>query len=136
MAKTYQQIQAQLAALQKEADVAKKREMQKVVREIKESIVLYGLTAEDLGLTADAVKQLRVKRKTEATSGEVSKANATKAGKSPSAKKAPAKKKQSRAVASTGFSDGSGNTWSGRGPRPNWFKDAVAQGKTPEDLRV
>jgi DNA-binding protein H-NS len=27
-------------------------------------------------------------------------------------------------------------TWSGRGRQPQWFKDAIASGKTPEDLSV
>mgnify|MGYP000252750028 CR=1 FL=1 len=27
-------------------------------------------------------------------------------------------------------------TWTGRGRQPQWFKDAVASGKTPEDLAI
>ena len=27
-------------------------------------------------------------------------------------------------------------TWSGRGKRPNWFKEALAKGKTKDDLAV
>ena len=27
-------------------------------------------------------------------------------------------------------------TWTGRGPKPKWFKDALAKGKKPEDLLV
>ncbi len=32
------------------------------------------------------------------------------------------------------FKDDAGNTWTGHGKRPNWFKDALAGGKSPEDL--
>lgn len=27
-------------------------------------------------------------------------------------------------------------TWTGRGPRPQWFKDALAKGKTQADLAI
>ena len=27
-------------------------------------------------------------------------------------------------------------TWTGRGPRPQWFRDALAKGKSPADLAV
>ncbi len=34
------------------------------------------------------------------------------------------------------FRDEAGNSWTGRGKRPNWFKAAIAAGKKPEDLAV
>ena len=34
------------------------------------------------------------------------------------------------------FHDGAGNTWSGHGKRPHWFKDGLAAGKTAEDMLV
>jgi DNA-binding protein H-NS len=34
------------------------------------------------------------------------------------------------------FADGLGNSWSGRGKRPTWFKNALASGRTAEDLKV
>lgn len=34
------------------------------------------------------------------------------------------------------YKDRAGNSWSGRGPQPNWLKQALASGKTLEDLRV
>ncbi|MBC6436819.1 MAG: H-NS histone family protein [Rhodobacteraceae bacterium] len=30
----------------------------------------------------------------------------------------------------------SGQTWTGRGPRPGWFRDCLAKGKTPEDMAI
>jgi DNA-binding protein H-NS len=32
------------------------------------------------------------------------------------------------------YSDANGNTWSGRGKRPTWIMQALAEGKTLEDL--
>ena len=32
------------------------------------------------------------------------------------------------ASSSARYSDGNGNTWSGRGPRPGWLKNALASG--------
>ena len=34
------------------------------------------------------------------------------------------------------YKDRTGNSWSGRGPQPNWLKQALAGGKTLEDLRA
>lgn len=49
-----------------------------------------------------------------------------------------AKAKKQKPVASkrkaTSYRDDAGNSWSGFGPKPGWFKDALAAGKTLEDL--
>ena len=37
-------------------------------------------------------------------------------------------------VPATQYSDGAGNSWSGFGPKPGWLKDALAAGRTLEDL--
>ncbi|MBK1613456.1 endonuclease [Rubrivivax gelatinosus] len=34
------------------------------------------------------------------------------------------------------FRDEAGNTWVGRGKRPQWLRDALAAGKTLQDLEV
>lgn len=34
------------------------------------------------------------------------------------------------------YKDGQGNAWSGFGPKPGWFKAALAAGKTEADLRA
>ncbi|MDM0084744.1 H-NS family nucleoid-associated regulatory protein [Variovorax sp. J31P179] len=34
------------------------------------------------------------------------------------------------------FQDGAGNSWTGRGPQPRWLKDALAGGKTLEEMKV
>ncbi len=63
---------------------------------------------------------------TDATAKKGSNKTATKKTASKGAKKpGPAK-----------YKDRTGNSWSGRGPRPNWLKQALADGKTLEDLRA
>ncbi len=48
--------------------------------------------------------------------------------------------KKTRGVAKKGaasapkFKDDQGNVWSGRGPRPTWFKAALEAGKSPDEL--
>lgn len=103
MAQTYQQLQKQIAALQRQADKLREQEVGGVVARIRTAITHYGLTAEQLGFepAAEAPK---------------SKAGTTA---SPAAAK---------------YSDGQGRTWSGRGPRPYWLRDALKEGKALEDF--
>lgn len=116
MAKSIAQINAQIAKLQKQADVLKTREVAGVVARIKIAIEHYGLTATDLGFSGRATKTI----KPVAT--------------------VVAKKARKKAVKKTTgvirFRDEAGNTWTGHGKRPNWYLAAIAAGKTPESLAV
>mgnify|MGYP000862242620 CR=1 FL=1 len=116
MAKTYAQIQAQIRKLQQEADALKAKEVSGVVARIQEAIAHYGLTAADLFGNAPA----GLRRKAAAPRPRKS-AKATKAAKAPSPPK---------------YQDDAGHQWTGIGKRPNWFKDALAAGKTADDLRI
>ncbi|MDE2370120.1 MAG: H-NS histone family protein [Burkholderiales bacterium] len=62
-------------------------------------------------------------------------ARKAKAVKAAAAKK-PAKKAAAKAAAAAKYTDGTGRTWTGRGRQPQWFKDALAAGKKPEDLQA
>lgn len=106
MAQTYQQIQKQIEQLQREAEVLRSSEVNGVIDRIKVAIAHYGLTAAQLGL---------------GTSTTV--ARPKNAGKS--AGKAGAK-----------FSDGNGNAWAGRGPRPLWLRNALTAGRSIDEFRV
>ncbi len=111
MAKTLAQVQKQIAQLQKEANSIKARELDGVIGRIKEAVAHYDLSAADIfGGTAGT----RGPRK-------------TRGAKKASGKKAPLPPK---------YGDGAGNTWSGHGKRPNWFKAGLASGKTAEDMLV
>jgi DNA-binding protein H-NS len=56
------------------------------------------------------------------------------------AKAAPVKqskagpKKAAKPASAIKYKDGAGNAWSGRGPKPAWLRDALATGKTLEDM--
>jgi len=94
--KTYAQIKAEIARLEKQAENTRKAEIAGVVGRIKEAIAAYGLTAADLGF-----------------------------GKGSAADKSAKKASNGRDVTSVGVAKyrdpTSGKTWTGRGKPPNWI---------------
>ena len=113
MTKTYAQIQKQIAALSREADKLKRKEVEGVIARIKQAIAVYGLTAEDLGLAH------------------------SRSGRGATAKKMGLKRRaKTKRRSAPKFRDEAGNTWVGRGPRPQWLRDALAGGKKLEDFAV
>ena len=115
---TLASLNAQIAALQAEAEALRKREVADVVAKAKVAIAHYGLTAADLGFNKALVKSPTAPR-----SVELKRVKATRKG--AAAKPAPRPVK---------FRDAQGNTWGGRGKRPDWFNAALAAGTKPEDL--
>lgn len=111
-------LNAQIAALQTQAEALRKKEVMEVIAKVKEAVAHYGLTAGDLGFG-------KAPRK----AGKSLSAAATKPAKGK--RKGTAAKPPVKAVK---FRDEQGNTWGGIGKRPDWFKAALAAGKTPEDL--
>ncbi len=105
---TLAEIKEHIAQLQKQAEELKTQEVAAVVARIREAIAVYGLTEREL------FGRLGV--------------GAKKAGRTPAAGK--------RKPGVVRYRDDAGNSWTGHGKRPNWFKDAIASGKTPEDLLV
>lgn len=116
MAKTFLQIQKQIDALTREAQDLRKKEIADVVARIKQAISVYGLTAQDLGLVP--------------TRGRPPKA-ATQAA--PQAASPAAKKTRKVKVK---YRDNASNTWTGRGSRPRWLREAVANGKSIESFLI
>ena len=114
MAKNLTQINRQIEKLQQQAEALKQQEVSGVITRIRTAIDHYGLTASDLGLagTRGGSKASRAARKAGASKGLA----------------------MSKPVRSVKYRDQDGNTWSGRGKRPNWFKSALESGKTAEDL--
>ena len=49
---------------------------------------------------------------------------------------APAPRKRTAAGAKDANPANSADTWSGRGRKPRWFAEALASGKTPDDLLI
>lgn len=111
-------LDAQIAKLQAQAEALRSKEIGAVIANMRETIARYNLTAADLGLGAAKPKAQKT-----AASKATRNSNGTKS-------KARGKKGARRIK----FTDGQGRGWSGIGKRPNWFKDALAAGKKPEDL--
>jgi DNA-binding protein H-NS len=104
--------------LQHEAEKLRRQEMGDVIARIREAVVHYGLTAEDLGLGPKATRGAKAAAKPAAKTRRKSTKAKTAAG---------------RAVK---FRDETGRTWGGIGKRPQWLRDALAAGKTLQDFAV
>jgi DNA-binding protein H-NS len=106
MPKTYAQVQREIDQLKAQAEQLKRKEVGEVVARIKEAIGHYGLTPVDLFGGTG--------RKGGASGGRV-------------------KAKSSR---NPRYTDGKGNVWGGRGPRPKWLREALASGKQLADFET
>jgi len=120
--RTLADINAQIEKLKAEADTLRAAEVAEVVGRIKQAIAHYGLSAEDLGFTS------RRGRKPGRKAAAPIAAAPT--------KKTKRSAKAAKANGAIKYDDGAGNTWTGRGRRPQWFLDALNTGKSAEDLRV
>lgn len=120
---TYIELKARIDKLQAQADALKEKEKATVIGRIREAIEAFGLTAADLGLAG--AKGRRGRRP--GTGKEVT-------GSAPKSGKGAKASKRTKAPAVAKFADEKGNRWSGRGPRPAWFKAALEAGATPESL--
>ena len=104
---TYLELKAQAEQLLAQAEQMKQKETDDVIADIKQKIANYGLTAEDLGLSGGR--------------GRVA--------------KAPRASKPSAAAVK--YRGPNGETWGGgRGRKPQWVVNALAQGKSLDEFRV
>jgi DNA-binding protein H-NS len=137
MARNLEALQRQLAILQQKVDAAKAKEAIGVIERIQKAIEFYGLTADDLfGATpnmgrpseAGGVKP-KVGRppKVDGAKPKMGRPPMVSGVKTPTTKKAALPPK---------YKDETGNSWSGHGKRPNWFKFAIENGKTAEELLI
>ena len=118
MAKSYSQMQKQIAKLQREADALKKKEVGGVVARIKDAIQHYELTSDDL-FGGRASKRSAGNKVIGNGSASPSSGTALKG------KKIPIK-----------YRDENGNTWSARGSQPRWLVTALASGRKIEEFLV
>lgn len=109
--RTYAELTREIESLKAKAETVRKQEVAGVVARIKDAIAVYGLTAVDLGFSAELVPAKARKA-----------SNASLARDKP---KLPAK-----------YRDLSGNSWTGRGSRPKWLVAALAAGQTLEALAL
>ncbi|NLD54070.1 MAG: H-NS histone family protein [Burkholderiaceae bacterium] len=131
MPKSLAKIEQQIKALEREAAQLRKKEAAGVVARIKEAIAYYDLSAQDLGLGSEPPGRrgaaARGSRRVR-SEPRVRLAN----GSAQHDASAARRRHGSRAM----YRDEHGNTWSGRGRRPGWLKDALASGKTLDDLKA
>ena len=106
---TYVELQQQIKQLQQQAEALKLEERQGVIDRMKEAIEVYDITAAELGLRKERAKS------------------------APSQQKRLGKNKKTQGDAPA-YSDGKGNSWGGRGPRPKWLREALANGAALEDF--
>ena len=131
MAKTYIQLQEQIAQLQRAADALLAKEAVEVVTRIKLAITHYGLTPDDLFGASTAAAPTAPKVRKAATAKQT-----LKTAKAPIAKVVAPITAAKKAPTPPKYRDEAGNAWTGNGKRPRWFLAAMASGKTPKDLEV
>lgn len=110
--KTYAELVRQIEDLRAEAESVRREEVEGVIARIREAISAYELTPEDLFGGATRATRGRAKREKAPATG----------------RRAP------RAAGAAKYSDKQGNVWGGRGPRPKWLRDALANGATLEQF--
>ena|SRR6218665_1801246 len=116
MATTYLTIAAKIEKLQAQATRLRNKERAGVIARIKEAIDAYGITADDLGLVPHGGLSPKRERKSTERSQKIG--------------------KKTRATSVAKFRDAAGNTWGGRGPRPVWLRNALADGATLESFLI
>lgn len=105
MAQTYAKLQKQIEVLQRQAEAIRLSEVQGVVDRIKVAIAHYDLTPDHLFGKARASQKPKLNGKSQKVD------NGAK------------------------YSDGAGNVWGGRGPRPRWLRDAIGGGASLDDFQ-
>jgi len=120
---TYEDIRKQIAVLEAKGAALKAEERLGVIGRIQEAIKVYGIEPNEL-YGGDAV-QPKSKAKPESRPEPQSKPQF----------KTPSKSK-SKFDLTPQFADGKGGEWVGRGPRPQWLRDALAAGQKLEDFAV
>jgi DNA-binding protein H-NS len=120
MARTLSEIQSEISRLKKEADKIRSAEVKEVVSRIRKAIAHYGLTAQDLFGKA-------------AAAGAAGKGAGRKRGAAAKKGKGGAAAK-AKGPAVVRYRDENGNTWVGRGKRPQWLRDALTAGRKLEEF--
>ena len=123
--RSYKQIRADIAALEREAAAVRKSESTAIVAKIRKLAEQYDLTAADIGL--DASPQAQAAARPSAKPASKSTARKTAARKMPSGKKS-----RSGAGVAKYRDPKSGKTWTGFGRAPDW----LASAKNREVFRI
>lgn len=141
---TLKEIDDEIARLKARAASIVAAEKAGVIARIQDAIGYYGLTAADLGFgpaTKAAQARKAVKTVNAGKSAQSVKTPKPSTLVAPPAEAdaatAPTAAKPARAGAGqVKFKDDAGNTWSGFGPKPRWLTEALAGGKSLDDMRA
>ena len=122
-------LNRKIAKLQKQADAIKNRERKGIIAQIRQAIVDYELTPDDLFSSNGAV----IRRGRRPAGGRLGAAS----------EEGSARPRRGRPVGSVSrkpvpirYRDDEGNTWTGRGKQPNWLRAHVEAGHDIEEFRV
>lgn len=110
------EIQVQIEALKKQAQIVRAKEFDGTVADIRAKMAAFGITVKDL--------QASEKKGTRKTKGAV----ATKAK--------PVKASKSRAKVAAKYQGPNGEAWSGRGLTPKWLGALIAEGRSKDEFAV
>ena len=108
-------LQSQIAHLQKQADEIRAKEFDATILEIRQKMLAFGITVKNLQST-------RIKPKP----GRQAKVVADK----------PAKLKKASVPVAAKYRGPNGETWTGRGLKPNWLAALIEQGNTKEQYLI
>ena len=129
MAKSVDQIRAQIAKLQEQERAALQKEAAGVIAKIRVAVEHYGITVDQIFGSNGAKKASTKRGSAKKPSGRLALA-------------APEERASKKVSASKGtkvaakFKDDAGNSWSGRGSQPRWLRSAIEGGKKLEDFAV
>ena len=108
----YLEIKAQIEELQSQLEKVRNEELDVEIRDMKKRIIAFGIRPDAL-FSAEDLREFRPARPSRPRSSRSSAIN-------------PRPIKYSY----------NGNTWTGQGGTPNWYKDALAAGISEDDMRV
>ena len=131
MAKSVEQIRAQIAKLREREKALLQKEAVGVIARIREAIEHYGITPDQIFGEADvsAKAPRSTKRGAAASStGQVRKTRGVKVARQSSPVKGT--------KVAVKYRDEAGNTWTGRGSQPRWIRAALETGKRLEDFLI
>lgn len=117
MSKT-QELQAQIEELTRQLNALREEERREVLADVKAKVHAFQITAEELGWSSPP-RPPRPRRVDPAKSHFLVDGVVKNLGRVP-----------------TKYRDEKGNEWSGRGPHPEWFTQAIEAGATEESLLV
>lgn len=144
--KTYMSALKQLEELKNTAEALRKKELQGVVKRLREAIQLYQIPASELypeGIVEPPKKRAYVRKPAPVLKFDLEPPKPTKRQKKEKVAKpeSPVVPRKTRRGGKLGprpakFGDGQGNLWSGGGSTPVWLRTLVEAGHDKEEFRL